>query len=507
MRQKHWLVPLIIILIVGFFLRIFNLTDLFYFTHDEETIVWRVMPLLRDKNLFLLGGVTPLHVHLGPWFYYLSAAILFLSHLDPIGWGVAATIFGTFSTFTLFFLCRHFYNQKTAFFASALYATSFLMVAFDRHWWPLSLNPLLGIISLYCLGQIAQKKHPYAIPLGLSLALGFHSDPSTWALIILAFVTWLKFKLFNQTKATVLALTIILLSFLPLVAFDLKNSGTNILSINQYLEETKPQQGLSFSRFSWTLLYIPRTLGRLLYSDDTELTHQYAYCPELSQSRLENASLVTTFISIVVLIYFIASRSRKKIDWIIKAYLAIIIIGINVYGNFFSSDLFDHYLATLFPIFFLIFAIFLTRLHKYIATGLLIFIVTINLFLISKMTNQHGYTDKTQAVNWTISQLDNQPFALQSIGKCHGYSGIRYLFTLAGHEPHKSFVDQNFSWLYKQKPTAEVPKKFVVFVFPDQNNQHLNSTYFSYLQNIKKRQSFGSLEVLIVDNQQQQYKL
>ena len=127
----------ILITVLGLFLRLFNLSSWFYFTHDEETIIWRVMPFIRDYNPFLLGGVTPFHVHLGPWFYYLSALVLKISRLNPLGWGATAALLSVMAMWLTFYVGKVFFNRRVGLIALLLYATSFLMIAFDRHWWPL----------------------------------------------------------------------------------------------------------------------------------------------------------------------------------------------------------------------------------------------------------------------------------------------------------------------------------------------------------------------------------
>jgi len=496
MKQKHWPLLLAAVLLLSFFLRFFNLQELFYFTHDEETIVWRIMPLLRDRNLFLLGGVTPFHVHLGPWFYYLSAAILYVSNLNPLGWGTAAAILGAITTLALFKLSKQLFNFQIGLIASLLYATSFLMIAFDRHWWPLVLNPFISVSVIYCLYQITIKKFKFFIPLSLLLALGFHTDPSTWALLILTFVVFIKYKLPLKQKYTLLALVIFALSFLPLIAFDIKNSGTNLKGVNQYLSETKPQQGLSLDRFTWTLLFIPRTLGRLIYTSDTDLSHNYAYCSQFSSNRLQNSPILLTLFATLIIAYFFINRQHQKQTWIIKAYLIIIILGINLYGNFFSSDLFDHYLSSLFPLFFIMLARVFSK--KTLVFTFITLIIFLNLYSFKNITNTHNLKDKTSAIDWVNNQLQGEPFILDSLGTCFGYNGTRYLFELSGNPPSQSFVDQNFAWLY-QSPSQTQPPQFTVTILDpnDLNSKAQTHTYQQLLQQIPKIAQFGHLQVLI----------
>lgn len=509
MKRNSWLLPLIALVLLSLYLRLFHLQELFYFTHDEETVVWRVMPLLRDNNMFLLGGVTPLHVHLGPWFYYLSAAILSLSQLNPLGLGVAGAIVGAITTGLLFFLGKRFFNQRVGFLAALFYSVSFLQVAFDRHWWPLVLDPIIGLASILLLAGIIRKKLYLTPWLAAILALGFHADLSTAGLLLLVSAVWLKYKLPLKHKSVLLGVAIFAASFLPLAAFDLKNQGVNLEGINQYLTETKPEQGLSLNRFIWTLLYIPRGLSRLVAVNSPELTQSYSYCRQYSQGRLEQVPPLLVAATSGAVLYFLLQRKRQPLAWIISSYFVLTIVGLNLYGNFFSSDLFDHYLATLFPLFFLILAIGADRLMKgslkTVAVLAIVGAVFLNLNSLSKMSNSQGFTAKQQAVAWVVSELKGQPFALDSVDSCFRYNGTRYLFTLLGHEPDLSFVDPNFFWLYAQPPKTDYPDNLVIFI--DSQDSSWRQRNPEYLNHLKAQNQFNGLEVLIVDNADKNFSI
>ncbi len=478
----------ILIIALGFFLRLFNLSSWFYFTHDEETIVWRIMPLLRDNNLFLLGGVTPFHVHLGPWFYYLSALILKLSQFNPLGWGIAAAVFSFLTMGLMFYVGQLFFGRRVGLVALLLYASSFLMIAFERHWWPLYFGPLLSLIVLICLYQLIRGKSIFVIPLGLALAFGFHTDPSNWGLLLLTAVTWIKFKPKIIKKHLNIAILTFLISFLPLIIFDIKHQGVNLAGVKQYFSETRPHQGLSSSRFLSVLAFVPKGLSRLIYTGPPELTSIYTYCRQLITTY--PIALTITFIVLISFAVLVWRHRHEPAYWLLGSYFFLLFIGLNLYGNFFSSDLFDHYLATLFPVFFLIIAVLLDRLFPPIRLAIIVTLVSLNLFLFSRTTTQDSFLLKRQAVAWAIEQIGDQPFALDSLSSCFRYNGTRYLFTLAGREPAQSFVDTNFGWLYPHPPSSQTPLARVIFVHADFTG--------SLSSNIIASQTFGSWKVLII---------
>lgn len=509
MKKRFWLV-FVLIAGLALLLRLWRLEELFYFTHDEETIVWRVMPLLRDKDIFLLGGVTPFHVHLGPWFYYLSAGILALASLNPIGWGVAAAILGTITTAFTGFVASSFYNRRTGMIASLLYAVSFLMIVFDRHWWPLVFNPLISLIVVYSLAKIGKKKYQYAIPLSVSVAFGIHTDPSLWALALFIPIVWLKYKLSAKNKSIIIGMGFVLASFIPLIAFDVANAGTNIRGLAQYFAETANTRGANVDRFIWTLVYIPQTLGKLLVEATTELSELYSYCAQHRWARLENTTPLTTLIAASIFGFFLLRKKKKAVDWIIAAYCITVFIGVTVYGTFFGSDLFAHYLATLFPLFLIMTAVAVERIwqrHHLIALGLVSLFIVFNLKSLLGATHEQGWKTKQTAVTWARQELGSEPFALESLGNCFKYNGIRYLFTLTGLEPVLSFVDPNFFWLYATPPQTDYPDTLVVFATPDELSRADAARYQEFVSRTKNSHRFDTLEVLIVDNSHRQFAI
>lgn len=118
----------------------------------------------------------------------------------------------------------------------------------------------------------------------------------------------------------------------------------------------------------------------------------------------------------------------------------------------------------------------------------------------SKTTHSLGYEAKKTAVIWATNNVSTD-FSLESISSCFRYSGYRYLFSLYGKEPAKSYVDQNFFWLYDSPPKEFHPPTTVVMVAQDyQDDPNLVRLYQKYSQYVKLKKDFGFLEVLIVDN-------
>src|SRR3990167_4808444 len=182
MRGRKLRLTLVVMVILGLFLRLFRLTELFHFTMDEELIAFRAWGLFELGRPFLIGGISPLQIHLPPYFYYMASLLLWPFKFNPAGWGIAGALLGAATTIVLFSFARRLSNAKTALVAAALYATSQAAVFADRHFWPLSLNPLLTLLTLIFLSS---KKYWALIA---TLVLAVTADPSNLPLALVAVV-------------------------------------------------------------------------------------------------------------------------------------------------------------------------------------------------------------------------------------------------------------------------------------------------------------------------------
>ncbi len=503
---------LLIIIAFGVGLRLVNLSQLYHFTYDEEIIAFVGKRMFMNGHIPLIGGVTPMHVHLAPYFYWLSGIVLFLSKLNPLGWGIAAAFIAGFTLIMLYVVTKNLFNIKTAIIATILYAFSFYQNVFDRHYWGLIFDGLLSLLVIFSLYKIICKNYKYFLLLALTLAFGIHTDPSTLVLVLLTFITIILFKIEVRHKYFLCALIIFLGSFLPLIWFDLRHDFANIKGIYQYQQEIATGKGgiIINNTPLDSFLFIPRTLSRLIWVfGDTDLAKQYSYCSLYSQGRLRTVPNFLAFATFGLLLWFMISKSDKPRYKLLKILLVSVYSGSLVYGLLFRGDLFDHYLATLFPLFWMIVAFFIDKLYqknRYLAGLVILLFIIFNLYQLVFSKHSYGFLDKENAVKWSIATIGNQDFALDVIGDCFKYNGYRYLYYLFGHEPVKSYVDANFSYLYDLPPAEKWPEKIVVLANPDfLPSDDYSKQYDYYKAGIITRANFGQIEALIIDNKNGQF--
>lgn len=492
---------------LGIMLRLWHLPQLFHFTYDEEVIAFVGKRMFVNHHIPLIGGVTPMHVHLAPYFYWLSGIFLYFSRLDPLGWGVVAAFLSGITMLLLYKTGAKFFGKRTAFIGVFIYSVSFFLNIFDRHYWGLAFDGMLSLAAVFCLYQIINKKEKFLYVLAGLLAFGFHTDPSTLTLFVLTVLVWVFYRPRISKKAFILSFFIFMLSFVPLVLFDVRHDFANSRGIMQYVDEIKAgRKGSIDQTITDVLLFVPRGMWRTLYvSGNTDLARQYSYCPQHLEGRLQDVpwwGSVSVLLMLVVAAWYAHKKSHSGLRMLVLLFIATY-FGISIYGVIFHGDLFDHYLGTLFPLFILLVA-FLA--NKFLKNNGLLFVVlsffaVANIQLLATSHHRFGYQDKVAAVNWAIQAVAPNEFSLDVIGDCFRYNGYRYLFYVAGKEPVKSYVDANFTHLYDNPPAETYPPYLVVLTNPDwEENEQYATEYNHYKEKLIQRQKFGEIEVFIVDN-------
>ena len=502
---------LLLIIFCGVILRVYRLRELFHFTFDEEVFAFVGKRMFVNHHIPLIGGVTPFHVHVAPYFYWISGVFLYLSKLNPIGWGVVAAIFSGIVMLVLYQTGKELFNKYVGILAVFLYSFSFYQNVFDRHYWGLIVDGLVSLLSIYSLHKIIKGNQQYLYLLAVTLVFGMHADLTALALFVLTGIAFLYFRPVVSKKVLAKALLIFLVSFLPLVIFDLRHNFVNSRGFLQYFDELKTVQKKSVTTTPLdSFLFLPRITARLMYPfGDHDLAKLYSYCSQHVYSRVMATPILVAFVVVflfTILVLYTFKEKQKNLyglKLILFAFFSTY-LGVIFYGSFLKGDLFDHYLAPLFPLFFLVIAFFLFHIGKKSKIILLVFLA---IFVITNsqyvVTAQHrfGYQDKVSAVQWAIQETRDQPFELDVISSCFAYNGYRYLFYLYGKEPDKSYVDVNFTHLFDKPPAEKHPSYLVVITNPDfEETGKYYQEYNRYKEKLIKRAQFGMIEVLLVDN-------
>ena len=95
-RSHLWWILLLLVIILGGYLRLWKIADYMTFLGDEGRDVLVVKRMLVDHKFTLLGPTASVGgFFLGPIYYYFMIPFLWLFNLNPVGPAVMVGLFGT----------------------------------------------------------------------------------------------------------------------------------------------------------------------------------------------------------------------------------------------------------------------------------------------------------------------------------------------------------------------------------------------------------------------------
>lgn len=528
--QFNW--QIISIILLALFLRFWKLEELLIFTFDEQLEAFIVKNIVTFYHLPAIGvSVAPVGLHLSPFFYYLAAIPFVLGNLHPISWGVTAAFIGTFTTGFLYYSTLKMFSKRIAIIASLLYASSFLMVMYDKHFWNVSPIPLVSIVVVYSLFQLihesttlsqgvvsfqqSYKKYIWAIPLFLSLGLGLSSHLSSFVLLVLTIIVFMRDKIPFFKKEVLIGFGLFLLTQLPLAIFELRHNFSQTQALLKFLS-FESGGGFDISRIVNNFLIFPKVFSRLIYTfgpHDVAYEHTYGLQPILERdSRIPFWMFI---LSIGIFLIYIWKTIKNWKSHALKLHLVLIMLsltGLLVYGLLFKGSLFEFYLAVSFPSLFIVSAVVVDELMRrkfLVIMWLLIFFLTvINLFASLTAINSFGLSKKIELINWVKDKIGDREYSLHSIGIDKKYEGYRYLFERFYKAPVKSYVDPQMEWTY-QHPVSKDHPGLMVVIYPDEKyfEDNINKEREKYESGKIDEIHLGKIHGMIVDTTKLRFDL
>jgi 4-amino-4-deoxy-L-arabinose transferase-like glycosyltransferase len=135
MNMKKYLkyLPIVLILALAFFLRVYKAKELFNYDHDNDLAFWIVKDVLVNHHLRLIGQQTSVTgVFIGALFYYLQIPFYLIGKMDSYPTVFLTVILGTFSVFSFYFVFSKIFGKKVGLIGALIYAVSQLIVFSDR---------------------------------------------------------------------------------------------------------------------------------------------------------------------------------------------------------------------------------------------------------------------------------------------------------------------------------------------------------------------------------------
>ncbi len=388
------------ILLIASFCRLYRISEYMEFLGDQGRDVLILRDFLKHGNLFFIGPQTSIgNMYLGPWFYYLIAPSLLLSNYNPVGPAIFIALLNILTVWLVFYVSRKWFNPKTAYIASFLYAISPEVIKFSNFIWNPNIMPLFSLLFIYWL---TEKRYLLA---SLAFIMCLNSHYLALLLLPLAFLIWLRNSPKKYVKETLLAIFIFILSLTPQILFDLKHQGQNINALITFF--TQRENTINLKAYK-SLPLIPSLFNQI----NTDLL----------AGKDVTFGIVISIILFLGIIYLLLRHRSEKLYLCLLWYL-IGLVGLGLY----KQHIYSHYFAFLFPVLFILMAYLISKLPKFI--GLILFL---SLTFFSLLQNPFRWAPNRQMQNaqkvseYIITQSQGQPFNYALISKM-GYAYPHYL--------------------------------------------------------------------------------
>lgn len=238
-RTHYVLITFLILLLIGMYLRFWNIANTFEYGWDQARDAWKVRDILTG-TLVLNGPRTGVgHFNLGPVWYYYLAPFYFLTRLDPIAAQYGNMLVNFFNFIAFFWVTKRIFGSKFALVATSMYTVSGYLIEINRTPW--NVSPVLGVSALifYCLHEIViHNKHKLMLPLMFLTGLFLHLH---FAFVFLPPIIFLSLLLAKQKRKVIrwglYGLPLFVLWTLPLIFLDIEWKGGNTNMFQSFLKD------------------------------------------------------------------------------------------------------------------------------------------------------------------------------------------------------------------------------------------------------------------------------
>ncbi len=411
---------LVLILVIGLFLRIYKLKEFYAFEHDQDLYSWIVKDIVANHHLRLIGQLTSIEgVFIGPLFYYLLVPFFVLLKMDPIAATIPAAILGLLTIFSIYFVLAKLFNSKVGLVGALLYSVSVQNVFWDRWVVPTQPTILWSVWFLFVVISISRGKWKVLPILGVLMGLIWNIHIALVPLLALVPVASLLSGKKPEIKPLFWGVLIFLISSLPLFVFELKN---NFLQVHGLLNSFKFSAS-SIEGFS-------------------RVTKTFSAASDYIIGRLNGPVHIPVLISFGLLALLVLALFYKKLIpkrellillfWIWIVFLGQIISKRGISEYYFSN-------ITVIPLLFLsVFLVWMTQLRKFnwlVWIGLGVFVV-LNIFAILTLRVPNDkYPQKEQLVEYIKNDVNMNQYPCVGINYIAKYGtgvGFRYLLWWKG---------------------------------------------------------------------------
>ncbi|EKD94560.1 MAG: hypothetical protein ACD_26C00034G0095 [uncultured bacterium] len=245
---------LVAILILSFFLRVYNFKSYYVFSHDQDLASWIVKDIVVNGHLRLIGQETSSQgVFIGALFYYLQIPFYMLLAWNPLPSVFLSIILGVFATYSVYFVFSKIANSKIGLIGSFIYAISALIVFTDREVAPTMPVMLWTVWYLYSLFLIYKNKQLKGFILwAFLIGLVWHLNLALIILSPLVLVPLFYIRNKINLKFLMIGLIVLMVTNLPFIVFEYRHNFSQTKAI--YLSLTTEKDYIQYTSIGFAKL-------------------------------------------------------------------------------------------------------------------------------------------------------------------------------------------------------------------------------------------------------------
>lgn len=419
--------PIVLILLVAAFLRLYRLPEMASFDFDQEYAANFAWSVVKEFPIQLIGqGLSVQGLFMAPLYFYFLVPFFLLFKLHPIGGAVGSVVIGLVTIWAYYYFLSKVFGKTAGLIAALIRTVAFLALLADWSMVPSYGSELMVILTWYCMFLYWKDETKVFIPLMFVFGLYTSIHPILFPFYgVFLLLLIVKRKLPNFRNCLFGSVAFIL-PVLPLIIFEYFHSFLEIRKLLEFFSSGSAS-GRQFSvEYYWRLIIM--MLG--------------------STHGVFNIGKIPPWLSGTMVI-LVASVLRFKSHHIWKNSFHLFIIASSficfcIYYGFMPKGIPEYYLYGPFLIIFIYFAGLLGYFAKLryfclIPALFLVYFSITNFKLLANHWSNPSLTSMANKDNVVKEILKKQPFGSKffvSYIKTPGWDfGFKYFFKLYGRIP------------------------------------------------------------------------
>jgi hypothetical protein len=422
--QKPEILIFTLIILVGIYLRFYDLTGRFEFGHDHDLAAWFVRDVLVNRHLRLIGQETSTRgIFIGPLYYYVQIPFFLIFRMNPIALSVTSSLIGVFGMFSVYFVISRTLGKRVALIALTFYALSYFVVSNDREAVPTTPVIIWSVWYFYALELIHKAKFKQGFLLyGILAGLIWHLNVTLVLLVPLVFLAIKKSNRRVKTADLTQGAVALILLISPFLLFEIRH---NFIQAKSFFASIVVNQGDIYTGFE--------KVRRVLYIANKNVV-SFVWGTELISEKFFGLAILT-------FIFLLLSYKRKITKFqsiLFSLWLLLYLLFFSIYSKAVS----EYYLNGLFVVYLVLISAFLDYLiqQKVLKWTAFLFFSLYAFFNIQKVLLSYhvvakNYVNKKALVSEIKNDMQKKTYDCAAISYITdpGYDlGYRYFFYWQG---------------------------------------------------------------------------